>query len=343
MRCSAERFQKTPESSASAMKNILRLSAGMLLIVTATAAAGEKRVRLLPKLQAGQKMTYLVRYRTERDTKTESNVVAPMVPPGAQNGLQGLLIAEVLDAKAAGTSALVRIRTTLESLDSGTHIETKAPNSPPGSAEPQEPKGKIIEFVILADGRVDRVKGLDALSSEERQAWQEWISRFAAAWTFPAEGVRVGDKWKSEEAEVALSPIAGLLWMREATYVRQEPCRPLRISDEGVLSDASGEAETCAVLLTTATLKQKSSSKDATPEDFKLHDLRTMGTAKGKNETITYISLKTGLVVRATEEANQFMEVVVAMADGSNRVHYSVNAKSHSEVLLVVEMPLAHP
>src|SRR5207245_4967046 len=68
-------------------------------------------------------------------------------------------------------------------------------------------------------------------------------------------------------------------------------------------------------LLTTATLKQKSSSKDATPEDFKLHALKTTGTAKGKNENITYISLTTGLVVRATEEANQFMDVVVAKAE----------------------------
>jgi hypothetical protein len=97
------------------------------------------------------------------------------------------------------------------------------------------------------------------------------------------------------------------------------------------------------VLLTAATLKQKSSSKDATPEDFKLHELRTMGTAKGAGEIITYISLKSGLVMRATEETSQFMDVVVATADGSNRVHYNVDATSHSEVLLVQETPLNQP
>jgi len=80
------------------------------------------------------------------------------------------------------------------------------------------------------------------------------------------------------------------------------------------------------------------------PEDFKLHELRTMGTAKGTNEIITYVSLKTGLVfVRATEETSQFMDVIVAQADGSNRVHYNVDAKSHSEVLLITETPLNHP
>ena len=111
----------------------------------------------------------------------------------------------------------------------------------------------------------------------------------------------------------------------------------------GDVSASSGPPDTCAVLLTTATLKQKSSSKDATPEDFKLHELRTMGTAKGAGEIITYISLKSGLVVRATEETSQFMDVVVAKADGSNRVHYNVDAKSHSEVLLVTETLLNQP
>ena len=68
-----------------------------------------------------------------------------------------------------------------------------------------------------------------------------------------------------------------------------------------------------------------------------------MGTAKGTNEIITYISLKSGLVVRATEQASQFMDVMVAKADGSNRVHYNVDAKSHSEILLVTETPLDRP
>src|SRR5260370_24284257 len=105
-------------------------------------------------------------------------------------------------------------------------------------------------------------------------------------------------------------------------------------------SASSGPPEDCAVLLTTGMLKQKSSSKDTTPEDFRLHELRTKGTAKGVSETITYISLKSGLVVRATEETSQFMDVVVAQADGSNRVHYNVDAKSHAEVLLVTETSL---
>jgi hypothetical protein len=190
---------------------------------------------------------------------------------------------------------------------------------------------------------VNNVNGLDTLFPEQQQAWQQWVARFALAWTLPADGVKPGEKWKSEQPEHAETPIAGLLWERESSYARDEPCHASQLSITGDVSSSSGLPETCAVLLTTAKLKQKSSSKDATPEDFRLHDLRTLGTAKGANETITYISLKTGLVVRATEETTQFMDVVVATADGSNRVHYNVDAKSHAEVLLVTETPLHRP
>jgi len=109
---------------------------------------------------------------------------------------------------------------------------------------------------------------------------------------------------------------------------------------QGDLADSGSESEICAVILTTAALKQGSSPKNATPEDFKLHELRTTGTARGTNRIITYVSLKTGLIVRASEEAQQQMDVTVAKADGSNRVRYAVDAKSHSEILLVSETPL---
>jgi len=52
---------------------------------------------------------------------------------------------------------------------------------------------------------------------------------------------------------------------------------------------------------------------------------------KAPAKSSTYISLKSGLVVRATEETSPIYDVVVAKADGSNRVHYNVDAKSHSK------------
>jgi hypothetical protein len=114
----------------------------------------------------------------------------------------------------------------------------------------------------------------------------------------------------------------------------------MRLTAPGGAVTSDAEPETCAVILTTAMLRQASNAKSDTPEDFKLHELRTAGTASGSNRIITYISLTTGLLVRATEEATQQMNVTVAKADASNRVRYDIKAKSRSEVLRVSETAL---
>jgi hypothetical protein len=194
--------------------------------------------------------------------------------------------------------------------------------------------------MILPDGRLNEIAGLDALFPEQQQTWQEWASRFLFGAELRTPLVRISQKWSSAEAEKSPAPLAGLRWIRQSTYVRDEPCRAVQLTAQGTAASADAEPETCAVILTTATLNHDAGKKNATPEDFKLHQLRTSGTAYGANRIITYISLKTGLLMRATEEATQQMKVTVAKADGSNRVHYDVSAKSHSEVVLVVQTAL---
>jgi len=44
----------------------------------------------------------------------------------------------------------------------------------------------LIEFTILADGRLNQVSGLDALFSEQQQAWQEWHQGFCSLPSFIA-------------------------------------------------------------------------------------------------------------------------------------------------------------
>ncbi len=315
----------------------------MFLLAVATLCAGDRRINLLPRLQLSQTITYLIRFQSDKTVKTESKVVAPMAPNAAQIDAHGLLRVEILDVQRQGSKAAIHARGRFLALDSGVWLKRPGDKKPDWDKQRVDPHGESIDFTISPDGSVNEIKGLDTLFPEQQQAWQQWVARFALAWTLPADGMKFGEKWKSEQAEQAGAPIAGLHWARESSYVRDEPCQASQLSIMGDVSASSGPPDTCAVLLTTATLKQKSSSKDATPEDFKLHELRTMGTAKGAGEIITYISLKSGLVVRATEETSQFMDVVVAKADGSNRVHYNVDAKSHSEVLLVTETLLNQP
>jgi hypothetical protein len=325
------------------MKHSMQLVAAMIVLVLVTASAAENRPKLLPQLQPGQTVTYLIRYRSDKNVKTESNVVAPMAPNAAQLDAHGLLQIEILDVQQAGGKTAIHVRGKFLTLDSGVWVKKPGDKKQNWDVQKMDNEGKSIEFTISQSGSAEKVAGLDSLFPEQQQAWQEWVARFAVAWTIPAAGVKLGQKWKSEQPEQAGAPIAELVWLRESTYVRNEPCHASQLSLLGEPSASSGPAETCAVLLTTAKLKQQSSPKDATPEDFKLHELKTTGIAKGTNEIITYISLRTGLVMRATEEASQSMDVTVAMLDGSNRVHYNVDAKSHSEVLLVTDTPLTHP
>jgi hypothetical protein len=325
----------------SAASCVVRVLACAFLLAEIPRGAGSRteRVNLFPKLQAGQTIAYQILFRADKDIKTQSTVVSPLAPSGAQIDVRGLLRMEVVDVRSEGGKAVIRARTQFETLNSDNDLKIPEVESPPGNVPRADPHGKIVEFSITADGRVAGVKGLDAFFPEQQQAWGEWVSLFAMAAKFPEKGVKRGDKWQSDEAEKSPTPIAGLVWLKRSTYVRDEPCRTAQSTIEGGTSPADQAPETCAVILTAATLKQESSRKNATPEDFKLHELRTMGTARGTNQVIAYLSLKTGLVVRATEEASQSMDVVIAKIDGTNRVHYNVDAKSNAEVLLVADTP----
>jgi hypothetical protein len=316
-----------------------------LLLLANPRAAGSRteRLILLPKLHAGQTITYEMRFRLDKNIRTQSTVVSPLGPSGEQINVSGLLRMNVVEVQGAGGRTVIHAQTQFEMPNSDTALTVPEAEPSPGGVQRADPKGKIVEFTIAGGGRVDDVKGLDALIPEQQQAWREWVSLFAMAAAFPEKGVKRGEKWGSDEPEKSAAPIGGLVWLKRSSYVRDEPCPAAQLTMEGYANEADRSPETCAVILTTAALKQESSRKNATPEDFKLHELQTKGAARGTNQVIAYISLKTGLVVRATEEASQSMDVVVAKTDGTNRVHYNVDAKSNSEVLLVAETPLAHP
>src|SRR5437899_8929321 len=256
----------------------------LLLLPGATLCAGDRRVHLIPKLQPGQTITYLIRFQSDKTVKTESKVVAPMVPNAAQIDAHGLLRIEILDVQQTATRPAIHARGQFLTLDTGVWIKGPKDKKPNWDKERVDRNGKTIEFTISPDGSANEVKGLDSLFPEQQQAWQQWLARFALAWALPPDGMKSGEKWKSEQAEPSSTPIAGLQWARDSIYVRHEPCPASQLSLTGDVSPSSGPSDTCAVLLTTAKLKQNSSSKDATPEDFKLHELHTSGTARGTKD-----------------------------------------------------------
>jgi hypothetical protein len=283
-------------------RQVCSVGLALLLLVPRPASAGD-RATLLPQLHPGQTVTYQIRLRVDKHIRSQSRIAtAPPPDFGPVDILRSIRI-EVLQAAP-------------ENLRAGLVLRAQIQDSAATAA------AKSLEFSIHSDGTVIAPKEVDELPGEDADAWRAWLARFAIAWTIPERGAKIGDKWFAEESIPGL-PLAELSWQKESQYVRDEPCP---------VTQSAGER--CAVLLTTATLKQRSSPKDATPSDYKSRELKTMGTAKGRNEMFTYISLSTGLVMRSSEDATQSMDVLIAKSDGSNQVHYYVEAKSSTQILL---------
>jgi hypothetical protein len=314
------------------MRRLFRI----LLVCAIFAAAGasgsraSQRLRLIPQLQPGQTLIYLVSYQSGRTIKTQSRFASPDQPATTRLGVEGKLRVEVLAHDTQG----YRLRTKFDAQDGSTAAEGglgyKAGETPANAKDT-----RWVEFTLREDGSVSQLSGLDALPQEQQAAWREWIARFASPMVYPKKGVERGEKWEKEEAETAPSPIAGLVWRRKSEYVRDEPCPAAGRTPKGDLVESLSKTESCAVILTTAALKQNSSRKDSTPEDYKLNHLQTKGTASGTNETILYISRSTWLVMRSTENDKQAMDVVVSLADGSNQVHYNISATSRARLLIL--------
>jgi hypothetical protein len=324
---------------------LIHTCAAVLMLGTPITPARSDRIDLFPRLQAGQTITYRIAYHVQKQTKTQSSISWAQTPADADIDVQGLLRMEVLGVKAQGRRSAISARTWFESfnLDAQTPAQSSPQATNPKASE--DSRGIAVEFTVSPSGRIDQVNGLDALSPDQQQGWQQWATTFAAAAAFPADGIKLAQKWKSEEPEKSPSPIAGLTWTRESTYLRNEPCHAAQLTIQGDVADSShaSETESCAVIQTTAALKQKSSSKNATPEDFKLHQLRTTGAAGGTNKTLLYISLTTGLVIRSSDQADQTMNVIVTKTDGSNHVRYDIHARSNTEIFQIANSEPNNP
>jgi hypothetical protein len=291
--------------------------------------AFSEQARLSPRLRSGQSLVYRIDFSSSRETKTESRVVAPQVSPGSSLRASVVLQVHVVEAGATG----VRLETYLSESPYG-RSGTASGQGQSLEAAPD----KRVDLFIAPDGTASQVKGLNELSAAQQFAWSDWLGRFASSMSYPTSGIHPRQRWESTEAESAPSPIVGLKWTKKYQYVRDEPCRAAA-SPGDARGKKSISPESCAVIFVQAILRQTSSPKNATPPDFKLQNLATRGTANGRNETVLYISKSTGLLIRSTEDAQQAMNVVVALADGSNQVRYDMTAKSHSQVELLPDSP----
>ncbi len=320
------------------MKRTSLLLAMLLPAVLALPARAQKNLSP-PVFKSGDTLFYRVHLRIDRDITTVSALSLPQTPTQANLDIQGILQVEVLPPDADGASGSVRFRTWFLTLAGD--IAFRPRTSKPGeeNAQPVPVEKKFIECTLAPTGEISQIIGIDALAPEQQQAWREWASRFSAAFLIASEKRKRSEKWSSEDPETASSPLADLRWQKKSQYVHDEPCVPLKFARSGEFQRATN-SESCAAIISTATLLQKSSSKDSTPLDYKQRNLRTSGAASGTNDLMLYISRKTGRLIRATQNATQKMSALIALTDGPTQVHYDVSATATSSVELVTDLPL---
>jgi len=271
--------------------------------------SSDARNSIIPSLHTGQTLTYNISGHLVRLIKTESRVATFEGPKELNGSISGRIVLTIKEVRPGSPRPLLAVQA---KLFSGTET----------SNSPAPPASYLLTFNLLENGDFDNLEGFDALSPELRLLWQFWQARFSYPWTIPTSGVKPGAKWRSEELERNPSLIAALSWEKQTTYVRNTPC-------------PFSPQETCAILITQSKLKQNSSTEDSTPDEYKIRELKTNGTAIGTNEVISYVSLSSGLLQRASEDVKQSMDVTVMKRDGSNGVHYEINASSNFEIRLV--------
>src|SRR5712664_4792797 len=149
-------------------------SIALLAACVCGAKGRTERVNLFPRVQAGQTLSYQISYHSDKHIKTQSSVIVATPADSAKIDVNALLRLEILGIQKQGNRAVIHARTKFEVLDSDSHFKTPEFEPPSPQVQRQDPKGKIIEFTVLPDGRLDQVAGLDALSPEQQQAWQEW-------------------------------------------------------------------------------------------------------------------------------------------------------------------------
>jgi hypothetical protein len=287
-----------------------------------------QRIPFPPRFHEGQTLVYQLETGGSRSTEVLSRVTGPQSPP--QESLTAFCLLQVNVAHVDRDG--FRLKTYLSDKETA-----KSQPDAPDAAKPSSPD-KLVEVFVASDGAVSGIKGLDQLTPAQRYAWNAWLGRFTSTMAFPKGGVRPGQRWKIPESETSPSPIAELSWERNYQYVKRESCTPggQRGTSE---RNSKSPTDSCAVIFVHAALRQKSSPKNSTPNEYKLRGLTTHGTAAGTNETVLYVSTTTGILVRATEDVQQSMDVIVALADGSNQVRYVITARSRSRVELLPDIP----
>jgi hypothetical protein len=301
------------------------------------------RVSLSPRFSPGQAFRYAMEFETSTVTSRSGLAADPQGPSKLVITWDATIRLEVLPAEANAPGS-IRLRTTYEKSTAHVGTDTFDPAATATQEQYQKLEGKVVEFTLDANGKVISVSGLAEIVDGEKavQAAREWIAQLDAGSGAPAGGVSAGQKWTSEQPATSL-PVAGMVWRTESEYLRDEVCHPP--NPEGApapsTTDSAGNptpAETCAVILTHLDLVRHKPLRNPTPEEYRKSGVQTAGKWDGSAQSLSYISLRTGLAVSVTQTGTEEMDVTLTTGKNTSMRHAGT-VLSRSQVALIADDP----
>ena len=241
--------------------------------------AASPRVSLSPRFVPGETFRYEMEFETTTETSRSGLASDPQGPSSLVVDWNATVRIEVLPADA-GTPGGIRLRTTYEKSTASVRSDTFDPAADETSEQYHKLEGKVVEFTLDADGKVEYVAGIEGIVDSEKaaQSAREWIAQLSASAGAPPGGVSVGQAWSSEQPADSL-PIAGLVWHTDSEYLRNESCHPPNpdvpatpgAADSAANSPAvnSQSAPDCAVILANLSLVRSKAVHDPTPPDLR--------------------------------------------------------------------------
>src|SRR5260370_1239767 len=154
-----------------------------------------------------------------------------------------------------------------------------------------------------------------------------------------SEGLIVSPE-ASTEQEISISALVRLDVISVAPGPSPEarPSVHLRTTYRKVASTIRTDVpdpEPGAVILSAMSLDGTAKHSDHTPPESRAKNLRTHGRMSGNGQSLTYISLESGLVVSVTQTSRQDMDVTVSSNKGGSSLRYQGNVETQWELSLL--------
>ncbi len=287
-----------------------------------------------------------VRYRLEYSSRIVTHSVGPIYTPESAHELDLSLDASLqLDVLAVerlpgpGRRTLTRLRVTYERSDASVETDSYDPGAQALEKQYRSLQGRSFTFAIGPSGRVRDVTGLDRIAPDPRAraAIRDWLRTLALPVGLWNKGMKPGKKWV-KEVPLEGAPLAGLYWRAVSRYRDNEACPP------APGAPASISRETCASISTTLETRRHGSRRDSTPQEYLRQGLRTSGRWNAQADSLSYVSLSTGLVTSSTTTESDQMDFTVTSQLSGSSLRYAGQVQSTSQLTLVsLKLPAVPP